>query len=380
MLNNLILFIAFIFIVYDPWFFQTLRGFILGSIITLTFLFIRKANAINIRNLKLLLVIAIFLIVSLIPAIVHYTFDFSVFLMYLRMLLYSILLYFLYLAIPQKSSFILYLKKSIYFQFLVVILCVLAPGAFQDFIFSVHTVEDYFYDSEQGYRLYIFTSMAFFQLSLFFGFVFNFFLNLYLEKKVNLTPLLLCFVCGMISGRSFLLFAAISIFISCFNLKLIIASLIAAISIYFIAVNFQDNIYIYHALEPIINYINDKGLQSSSSDNLINNMLIFPSDKQILVGDGIYTNDDKSYYMHTDSGYLRQIFYGGILYLSLCLTLTIYIVKRVSANWFQSKKLKFFISSMLIFSIGHVKADVFMYPGITFFLLLLLSFYPKDEK
>ncbi|EMF0918946.1 MULTISPECIES: hypothetical protein [Providencia] len=380
MLNNLILFIAFIFIVYDPWFFQTLRGFILGSIITLTFLFIRKANAINIRNLKLLLVIAIFLIVSLIPAIVHYTFDFSVFLMYLRMLLYSILLYFLYLAIPQKSSFILYLKKSIYFQFLVVILCVLAPGAFQDFIFSVHTVEDYFYDSEQGYRLYIFTSMAFFQLSLFFGFVFNFFLNLYLEKKVNLTPLLLCFVCGMISGRSFLLFAAISIFISGFNLKLIIASLIAAISIYFIAVNFQDNIYIYHALEPIINYINDKGLQSSSSDNLINNMLIFPSDKQILVGDGIYTNDDKSYYMHTDSGYLRQIFYGGILYLSLCLTLTIYIVKRVSANWFQSKKLKFFISSMLIFSIGHVKADVFMYPGITFFLLLLLSFYPKDEK
>lgn len=184
----------------------------------------------------------------------------------------------------------------------------------------------------------------------------------------------------MISGRSFLLFAAISIFISGFNLKLIIASLIAAISIYFIAVNFQDNIYIYHALEPIINYINDKGLQSSSSDNLINNMLIFPSDKQILVGDGIYTNDDKSYYMHTDSGYLRQIFYGGILYLSLCLTLTIYIVKRVSANWFQSKKLKFFISSMLIFSIGHVKADVFMYPGITFFLLLLLSFYPKDEK
>ncbi|WP_272661120.1 hypothetical protein [Providencia sp. PROV163] len=380
MLNNLILFIAFIFIVYDPWFFQTLRGFILGSIITLTFLFIRKANAINIRNLKLLLVIAIFLIVSLIPAIVHYTFDFSVFLMYLRMLLYSILLYLLYLAIPQKSCFILYLKKSIYFQFLVVILCVLAPEAFQDFIFSVHTVEDYFYDSEQGYRVYIFTSMAFFQLSLFFGFVFNFFLNLYLEKKVNLTPLLLCFVCGMISGRSFLLFAAISIFISGFNLKLIIASLIAAISIYFIAVNFQDNIYIYHALEPIINYINDKGLQSSSSDNLINNMLIFPSDKQILVGDGIYTNDDKSYYMHTDSGYLRQIFYGGILYLSLCLTLTIYIVKRVSANWFQSKKLKFFISSMLIFSIGHVKADVFMYPGITFFLLLLLSFYPKDEK
>ncbi|HFT1527992.1 TPA: hypothetical protein ACHWKK_001944 [Providencia stuartii] len=380
MINNLILFIAFVFIVYDPWFFQTLRGFILGSIITLAFFFVRKKYTIQISNLNLLLIIAVFLAISLLPAIIHYTFDFSVFLMYLRTLIYSILLFILYLAIPKKDTFIYFLKLSLYFQFLVIILCVLAPSAFKNFIFNVHTVESFFYGSEQEYRLYIFTSMAFFQLSLFFGFVFNFLLNLYLEKKINLAPILVCFICGMISGRSFLIFAAISIFISGFNFKLIISVLIAAMAIYFIAVNFQDNIYVYHALEPIINYINDKGLQSSSSDNLINNMLIWPSDKQILVGDGMYTNEDKSYYMHTDSGYLRQIFYGGILYLLLCLILTIYIVKRVSTNWFQSKKIKFFISSMLIFSIGHVKADVFMYPGITLFLLLLLAFYPKDEK
>ncbi|MEY0162849.1 hypothetical protein AB7W12_12870 [Providencia rettgeri] len=379
MINNLILFIAFIFIIYDPWFFQTLRGFILGSIITLAFFFVRKKNAIQLRNLKLLLILAIFLMISLLPTIIHYTFDFSVFLMYLRMLIYAILLYFLYLAIPQKKEFIHFLKLSLYFQFFVVILCIISPEVFKRFIFSVHTVEDHFFGSEQGYRLYIFTSMAFFQLSLFFGFIFNFLLNLFLEKKINLAPILICFICGMISGRTFLLFAVISIFISGFNLKLIISSLIAVVSILFIAIQFQDNLYIYHALEPIINYMNKGEIQSSSTDKFINNMLIWPSDKQFLVGDGLYTNEDKSYYLHTDSGYLRQIFYGGFLYLALCLILTIYIVRRVSINWFNSRKIKFFISSMLILSFGHVKADVFMYPGITLFLLFLLAFYPKDE-
>lgn len=380
MLNNILLFICFIFIVYDPWFFQTLRGFIIGSGIILCICLIRKNLFINRTNLYLILLIPIFLFLSTLPTIYNYQFDFSVTLMYLRMLIYITLLYFLYILLSDKKKLIYFLKASIYLQFLIFIFCLLLPDFFKNFIFSVHTAESFFQDSEQGYRLYIFTSMAFFQLSLFFGFVFNFLLNLYLEKKTNLLPIIFCFICGMASGRSFIVFALISIFISGLNLKLMISLILGLILIYFIAINFQDNIYIYHALEPIIQYNSTQEVQTSSSDKLINDMLILPSDKQFLIGDGLYTNSDNSYYMHTDSGYLRQLFYGGFLYLLLCLGITTYIVKRVALGWFNTKKFRFFISTMCIFGIGNIKADVFMYPGITFFLLFLLAFYSKEQQ
>lgn len=379
-MNKFLLLVCFILIIYDPWFFQSIRGFILGSCISFLLFISKRKYFISDENIFLILLLTLFLVLSPIPTIYNGEFDFSVFLMYLRMLIYALLLYLTYSLIPKQKNLIKYVSLSIYFQFFVFCFCIISPDVFKDFIFSVHTADSLFYDSEQGYRLYIFTSMAFFQLSLFFGFLFNFLLNLHLEKRITIYPIIICFFCGFISGRSFIIFALISILISGFNLRLFIFILFGTIAIYFISIEFQDNKYIHHLLEPIIQYNNNNTLKTNSSDKLINEMLIFPNEKQLFFGDGIYTNNDKSYYMHTDSGYLRQIFYGGFLYLLLCAGFTIYIIKRISSNWFYNKKIRFIFSSILILGIGNIKADSFMYPGITLFFMLLLAFYSKEKE
>jgi hypothetical protein len=366
--------------IYDPWFMQHIRGIFIGLLPIFILYLSKKHFIINKQNLFLLSLLMFFLVFSALPTVYNNSFDLSVIAMYVRMFLYSTFMYFLYSILPKKDTLIKYLKISVYFQFFIFLACFILPDFFKGFIYSLHTAEDFFYNSEQGYRLYFFTSMAFFQLSLFFGFLFNFMLNLYLEKKINLLTIILCFLCGLATGRSFIIFSVIAILLCSLNIKSVIAIMFGLLVIYITAINFQENKYIYHAFEPIIQYQSNKSFQTPSSDKLINEMLIMPSSEQFMFGDGKYINDDKSYYMHTDSGYLRQIFYGGILYLFSCLLMSIYLIKRVSNIWFKKNRLKFFISTLVIFSVGHIKADVFMYPGITLFLIILLSFYSEKKK
>lgn len=50
-----------------------------------------------------------------------------------------------------------------------------------------------------------------------------------------------------------------------------------------------------------------------STDKLTNEMYFMPEDWTFIFGDGFYTNNDGSYYMHTDAGVLRHILFYGIL-------------------------------------------------------------------
>lgn len=55
------------------------------------------------------------------------------------------------------------------------------------------------------------------------------------------------------------------------------------------------------------------GSFESASTNQLQEMYIYPSElKTWLIGDGIYNTSDGHYYMSTDVGFLRLLFYGGI--------------------------------------------------------------------
>ena len=65
------------------------------------------------------------------------------------------------------------------------------------------------------------------------------------------------------------------------------------------------------AFEMFINYGSDAGLSSASTDRL-KEMYVYPTSlKTYLIGDGLFNLKDH-YYMETDVGYLRLLFYGGI--------------------------------------------------------------------
>lgn len=66
------------------------------------------------------------------------------------------------------------------------------------------------------------------------------------------------------------------------------------------------------AFEIFINIFSGEGVRSDSTDVLLN-MYIFPQEISTwLIGDGKITTSDGSYYMHTDVGYLRMIFFFGL--------------------------------------------------------------------
>lgn len=68
---------------------------------------------------------------------------------------------------------------------------------------------------------------------------------------------------------------------------------------------------------------------------------------------------------------------GG--YFISCMALTWYLLTKVSKNWLEKNK-KFTLSTMIIFLIGNIKADVLMYPGIMINLIFILIFASGDNN
>ncbi|ENM5723393.1 hypothetical protein V4V59_003285, partial [Vibrio mimicus] len=276
-----------------------------------------------------------------------------------------------------------YLVNGVYLQLVVIVFCLFSVPYVIDFAYSVHTADIKFHDSEQAYRLFFITSSAFFQFSLFWGVLFNLFMAIYNREK-NAKILVAIFAitfCGIMSGRSFMVFAAISVLFYGLRIKYIPYYAIALLVMSYILLKFQDNIYVEHAMEPILNFINNGELETTSSDSLMEKHLFWPNDKQLLIGDGIYYNSDGSYYGHTDSGFIRQALYGGLFYVISCISVFSYIVYKVSFKWFiRNQAWTFFLSTSIITFLGNIKADVYMYPALLLNLFFLMLGVKKNEE
>ncbi len=99
------------------------------------------------------------------------------------------------------------------------------------------------------------------------------------------------------------------------------------------------------AFEIFINYF-EKGSAESASTNQLQNMYIFPETIQTwIIGDGYWNNPYGSgYYMHTDVGYLRLIYYFGLVGLFVYLLMQVSIIK----NSFEQKLLIYTIFLYLL--------------------------------
>lgn len=82
-----------------------------------------------------------------------------------------------------------------------------------------------------------------------------------------------------------------------------------------------------------INYSSDAGLSSASTDRL-KEMYVYPTSlKTYLIGDGLFNLKDH-YYMETDVGYLRLLFYGGIPVALCFFYLSLHDYKKDTCNLF----------------------------------------------
>ena len=137
--------------------------------------------------------------------------------------------------------------------------------------------------------------------------------------------------------------------------------------------------YFYsYSMEPILNYINEGSLASSSTDALHN--MYFPlTEKQFLIGDGRYM-EGESYYMSTDAGYMRfALFYGSIF----SLLVYVYFIYFVSKIAILNKKYALLLFFLLIFSFAlHYKGEVVLF-SISYnkvLFLILFFVYMKAQQ
>lgn len=107
------------------------------------------------------------------------------------------------------------------------------------------------------------------------------------------------------------------------NLRKYIALIIAcvvfiSIAIYFYNANMVLREQIRYGFEGFFNWI-EKGKWETDSTDVLKNMYVFPETlKTWIIGDGLMTDpvDPDKFYMRTDVGYLRFIFYFGLLGLA----------------------------------------------------------------
>ncbi|MDO4429832.1 MAG: hypothetical protein Q4B95_00840 [Lonepinella koalarum] len=376
-----------LFYIYDPWLFHFFRmSLFIGLLCSIFFLYkcYKKEDKLIVSIDSIAIVIGLILL-STIPLLVNQTTEIGVIAMYVKSLLlflFGIMIYNLYYRHNQgKQQLIRDLKWGIILQAVIGLLALLNFPLAIDIALgtNVNSFLPQFQGSEQEYRLYNFTSSAFFQLSAFYLILLHFLLA-YAEKyhQINGVYILLILFIGLISGRTFFMFSVLSLLVY-FKLRYIPVLLLFIIGVLFFAIFYSDHPYVEHALEPVINLIKGVDRLSSSTDTLMQKHLFMPEMKQLMIGDGLYYMPDKTYYGGSDSGFIRQVLYGGIGYMLICLVFTAYFIKRIADNWFDGSW-KFMLSTLILLSILNIKADTYAFPGIMFVLIMFLSLFGHKGK
>ena len=100
----------------------------------------------------------------------------------------------------------------------------------------------------------------------------------------------------------------------------------------------------------LFNNYEETGEIESGSTNILKNMYsILPtSTKTWVIGDGHYQNPDGSYYMHTDIGHSRQIFFYGLIGL-ITYWLVLLYVYIICQRQYRLPAIKIFIWVFLLF-------------------------------
>ncbi len=132
-----------------------------------------------------------------------------------------------------------------------------------------------------------------------------------------------------------------------------------------------------YGFEALYNLKSGHGAQTESTNEL-KEMYFFPDKlSTYIIGDGYYMNPYNSlcYYMNTDAGYIRLLYYIGLFGLAFYLAIQLLPIGYVYFNS-QEKQLKQFCLLLMIFFL------LLMIKGVTdlFFLSYLIMYFFKESQ
>lgn len=185
--------------------------------------------------------------------------------------------------------------------------------------------------------------------------------GLWLNSALIVVLILLC----VLHGRTGLLFMLALVSLIAFQeFKLMLTSPSVLLRIFILIFGISFLLYLYIAPDDIgyilsesgelfYNFFSGKGFRTDSTDELIDNYLIWPSYQAIFLGSAVWAQPDLAiqlnYSYSTDSGYLLLLNYGGLLYLLIfCFTL-FFIIYQFCKTSYDGLNQIFKIESSLIF-------------------------------
>ncbi|WP_370407935.1 hypothetical protein [Tenacibaculum dicentrarchi] len=260
-------------------------------------------------------------------------------------------------------------------------------------LFRREKIQDLNYGGIRGLAL---TGNPFFRLSGGYGLSYICFFYLYFSKKIKYATIIfvLLFIGSFFAGRTAFIGLALAIvsyviysfvearflFVNIFRFLILIIIIISGVLLVyniFVPENIRaivDEKLLPYAFEFVYNYQNTGELTTSSSDHL--NEMYFPiSDDTLLYGDARYTADNgKSYYKHTDAGYMRNtLFYGvlGLIYLILAQIITF---RNVLFSKIKINNKLYFLFILLFAFILHYKGEILLSSPLYQSIIVVFSF------
>ncbi|RZG14183.1 hypothetical protein EXT47_14225 [Pseudoalteromonas sp. CO342X] len=362
-------FVLFVFII-QPWLFGgLLRLELLGILISIFILFSKSKLTFNFNE-----VVLTFLLLAFVLSIpfFHFTFDISFFNVALKILIVFLGASLIVRAFSIERSFLLKIINfivvfSLVFYFLAVL--------FEPVRGVAYAVKGETYGLEEKlevYRLWFPSSAHTFHLGLFF------FTALVIQMLNKEKPIwmVLTLLCASISSRTTLLIGGMLLMlygVSRDKNLLVIFVVSLLLFFYFFDDIISSSNSAKYALEPIVNFLESGELSSKSSDKLQQKHLYFPNEMQLIFGDGRYFDSNGKFWGGTDSGIMRPLLYGGILFQFFYL----YLMYKLLAVFYD----KSIISVLVIISffIMNIKAEFFI-PGPHLALIFLYLFVNKGRR
>lgn len=132
------------------------------------------------------------------------------------------------------------------------------------------------------------------------------------------------------------------------------------------------------AIEPVFNFIDGKGFSTGSTD-VLDTMWNRPmTELEFLFGTGYFTGPDGAYYLHTDVGVLRNLFYWGIIGYTALISYQIYVMYPLFK--LDRKHLILGLVIVIYLALGEYKAMTIGLNKMTFSILFLISSFSLPDK
>lgn len=184
--------------------------------------------------------------------------------------------------------------------------------------------------------------------------------NMFYGRSGVIASILICFVALMIYRK--------------INVKVILSTVFMVCTLLIVfkglsEVNKSIHDWYNWVSSPIISFLKTGKTNNYSFNHLVNDMIFFPEWKTFLWGDGFYTDPFTGrYYMNTDSGFMRQILYWGILVTTLVYMYAIYNLRSI----FTHSGWRFVLLLLIGFAVYEFKGEEYYEIVPLFFMLSLM--------